>query len=316
MKDTLFEIINKSNRVMIAGHINPDGDCIGACFALGYYIKNNYEGKDVSIYLEKIPEKYKFIGDQEFLASNAKSQKNDLFIALDCGDIERLGEVKNIYSKASITFNIDHHISNTYFGQYNIIKDVSSTCEILFDLFDIDKITKKIAQALYTGIIFDTGLFKHSNTTEETLKITSKLITYKFNFSEIIDKVFFQKSFEQNQLLGLALLNSHKIFCANKIIVYSFLTLGDFIDCNASQEDTEGIIDQLRVTKDAEVVFFLYAMDKNHYKVSLRSGEMVDVSKIAKYFGGGGHNKASGCTLVGNKEDIIFKIINKIKEQL
>jgi phosphoesterase RecJ-like protein len=315
MKNKLFEAVENNKSILIAGHMHPDGDCIGACLALGQYIKSNYKDKDIDIYLENIPDVYDYLSGQELIRTSLEDKAYDLFIALDCGDKMRLGEAVQLFDKASSTFNIDHHISNPAFAEMNVVAlEASSTCEIIYELLNPVFINKQIAEALYTGIIFDTGIFKHSSTTKRTLEIAGELIEYNFNFSSIIDRVFFEKTYGQNQLLGKALLNSQ--LALDDRCIYSFITQKDLEENLKASKDTDGIIDQLRVTQGVLMAFFLYEDAPNHYKMSLRANDKINVCTVAQYFGGGGHTKASGCSVDGELEDIIQKVIELVDQQL
>ena len=207
-----------------------------------------------------------------------------------------------------------HHISNDGFGDfYKIDPQASATCEVLCQIFEEDKISKECAQCLYTGIVHDTGVFKHSNTTRKTMEYAGMLLEKGVSTTKIIDETFYQKTFVQNQLLGKALLKS-QLYADGQIII-SNLSEQDFEELHASTSDSDGIIDQLRITKGVEAAIFLYPIE-NGYKVSMRSNEKVKVSEIAKTHGGGGHIRAAGCSMKGTLKDIQSMIISEITEQL
>ena len=166
---------------------------------------------------------------------------------------------------------------------------------------------------LYTGIVHDTGVFKHSNTTRKTMEYAGMLLEKGVSTTKIIDETFYQKTFVQNQLLGKALLKS-QLYADGQIII-SNLSEQDFEELHASTSDSDGIIDQLRITKGVEAAIFLYPIE-NGYKVSMRSNEKVKVSEIAKTHGGGGHIRAAGCSMKGTLKDIQSTIISEITEQL
>lgn len=215
---------------------------------------------------------------------------------------------------AKTLIGIDHHISNDGFGDfYKIDPQASATCEVLCQIFEEDKISKECAQCLYTGIVHDTGVFKHSNTTRKTMEYAGMLLEKGVSTTKIIDETFYQKTFVQNQLLGKALLKS-QLYADGQIII-SNLSEQDFEELHASTSDSDGIIDQLRITKGVEAAIFLYPIE-NGYKVSMRSNEKVKVSEIAKTHGGGGHIRAAGCSMKGTLKDIQSTIISEITEQL
>lgn len=210
---------------------------------------------------------------------------------------------------------MDHHISNQGFGDLKIIDaDASSTCEILCDIFDEKKISFDTAQCLYLGIVHDTGVFKHSNTTRKVMEIAGRLIEKGVRPDFIIDETFYKKTYIQNQILGRALMES--ILLLDGKIIFSVIKQKDMKFYGIESDDLDGIIDQLRVTEGVECALFLYEKAEGQFKVSLRSNGKVDVRKIAENFGGGGHIKAAGCTVEGNVRDIVNNITPFIEQQI
>lgn len=312
----ILQEIEDAKSIGISGHVRPDGDCIGSCVALYNYLINNSREKEIDVYLEMVPDSFSFLKDTDKINVNYNKEIiYDLFISLDCGSLDRLGLAEKYFNEAKRTINIDHHISNTLFAKENhLIPEASSTCEVLFDLFEEDKIDYFTAEALYLGIVHDTGVFKHSNTTKKTMTIAGKLIDKGILFSKIIDESFFQKTYVQNQILGRCLLESMLILDGKCIISTLSKTVMEFY--GATSEDLDGIIDQLRITQGVEVAIFIYEVDNLVFKVSMRSNEQVNVNKIATYFGGGGHIKAAGTTMHGNKYDVINNLTTHIESQL
>ncbi|MDF2943755.1 MAG: hypothetical protein K0S01_2613 [Herbinix sp.] len=311
--------ISGAKKIAIAGHIRPDGDCIGSCTALYLYLKLNKEELEidkVDVYLEPFGNEFRILaGADEIMHTYESEELYDIFISLDCGSLDRLGNALKFYNTAKKTINIDHHISNQSFGKVNhVVADASSTCEVLFTLMDEKLITKEIAEALYVGIIHDTGVFKHSNTSEKTMNIAGKLISKGIDFSELIDESFYSKTYIQNQILGRCLMESILVLHGRVVVGTINRKMLDFYE--ASSSDLDGIIDQLRVTKGTEVAIFIYETDLQEYKVSMRSNGEVNVSKIAVYFGGGGHIKAAGCTMKGSLHDVINNLTPHIEAQL
>lgn len=312
----ILDKIQCSKKVGIGGHIRPDGDCVGSCMALYHYLSKMYPDKQIDVYLEFVPEYFSFLSDvHKIKNSNFIDDTHDIFISLDCGSTDRLGPAEEYFKNAKSTINIDHHISNTMFGQENhVVTNASSTCEVLFSLFEEERIDKDVAEALYLGMIHDTGVFKHSNTSQHTMEIAGKLISKGIEFSKIIDETFYEKTYTQNQILGRCLLES--ILVLDKRCILSTISKKVMDFYYASPKDLDGIIDQLRVTQGIEVAIFIYEMETQEYKVSMRSNNYVDVSKIAVYFGGGGHVRAAGCTMKGSIYDVINNLTQHIEAQL
>ena len=312
----LNNILGEASRIAIGGHVRPDGDCVGSCMGLYQYLKENYKDRRIDVYLEEIPQAYRCIeATKDIKHELPENTKYDLFICLDCGDKERLGFSALLLEQAVRTCCIDHHISNTEFADFNyIVPDASSTSELIYNLLDEEKITLGVAEALYLGIVHDTGVFQYSCTAPETMEAAANLMRKGINASEIIEKTFYEKTFAQNQILGRALFESF-LFMDGKCIV-SYITQRMMEFHGVTPKDLEGIVSQLRVTKGVEVAVLLYETAPHEYKVSLRASGDVDVSRIAQYFGGGGHKKAAGVTMKGTVHDVINNLSGQIHLQL
>lgn len=300
----------------IGGHIRPDGDCVGSTLGLYAYIKKNFPEIKVDLYLQPIAEKFKFLKyADEIISSNEKDAEYDLFILLDSSDKDRLGEFEKYFNHAARTLCIDHHISNNKFATDNIVYPMaSSASEVLYDLLEETRIDYDVACALYLGIVHDSGVFKYSNTSAHTMNIAGKLIELKIPFTQIIDNTFYTRTYVQNQILGRALLESILFFDGKCLFSVIKREIMEFY--NITNKDLDGIVEQLRITKGVECAIFLYEVEELEYKVSLRSNEIVDVSEIATYFGGGGHIRAAGFNMKGNMYDVINNISEQIEKQL
>ncbi len=316
MSIVLTEILKGKRSVAISGHIRPDGDCVGSCMGLYLYLKENFSDMKTDVYLEPVADCYKIIRGTEEIKHECEVQKRyDLFICLDCGDKARLGFSAPLFENAGQTLCIDHHVSNDAFADFNhIVPDASSTSELVYHLLDDAKISISCAEALYMGIAHDTGVFQYSCTSPETMEAAANLMRKGIKADEIIEKSYFEKSYVQNQILGKALLESMMIL--DKRAIVSYVSQKDLRFFEAVPSDLEGIVSQLRQTAGVEVAIFLYEMELHTYKVSLRSKGSVDVSKIAKYFGGGGHVRAAGVTMKGTVHDVINNICGQIALQL
>ncbi|NLP34642.1 MAG: bifunctional oligoribonuclease/PAP phosphatase NrnA [Clostridiales bacterium] len=317
--EKIVEQIINARKIAIAGHIRPDGDCIGSCTALYQYLKRNqnrFGFEKVDMYLEPFSNEFRILNATDEASHNCQVDEiYDLFISLDCASVDRLGNAIKYFNSARKTLNIDHHISNTNFADVNhVVADASSTSEVVFTLLEEEEITKEIASSLYVGIIHDTGVFKHSNTTEKTMNIAGKLISKGIDSSRLINDTFYAKTYIQNQVLGRCLMESDLIL-DGKIIVSS-INRKTMELYQAATTDLEGIVDQLRVTKGVEVAIFMYETNENEFKISMRSNGKVNVSKIAIHFGGGGHVQAAGCTMNGLPTDILNNLTPHIEAQL
>lgn len=312
----LSRMLKMADTIAIGGHIRPDGDCIGSCMGLSRYIKENYSDKTVDVYLEEIPEKFRFIKETENIRHEVCDGNNyDLFICLDCGDIERLGFSGTLFENAEHTLCIDHHVSNQGFAQENhIVPDASSTSELVYYLLDKERVSVDVAEALYVGIAHDTGVFQYSCTSPSTMRAAAALLETGLNAPKIIRDTYYEKTYAQHQVLGRALLESI-MFLDGKCIA-SYIRAREMRFFDVDRSDLDGIASQMRNTKGVEVAIFMDEIRPNVYKVSLRSGDRVDVSVIAQYFGGGGHKRAAGFTLTGTPYDVINNLSGQIELQL
>lgn len=301
----------------IAGHIRPDGDCVGSCLAVYNYVVTYYPEVEAHIYLDPIPHIFDFLSRaQDIVPAPKETDAYDLFIALDCGDEGRLGPAFPIFQKAKDTVCVDHHVSNQSFAEENVIvPDASSTCELVYELLPKERITREIAECIYVGIIHDTGVFQYSCTSPRTMVIAGELMGRGIDFPRIVDETFFKKSFVQNQIMGQALINS-RLFLDGRCVA-SVLTQKEMASYHAAPRHLEGIVSQLRVTKGVEVAVFLYENTDGTYKASLRASGDVNVAEIALKYGGGGHVKAAGATLSGKSpQEMVEELVADIEKQL
>lgn len=311
----LPDILDGVKSVAITGHVNPDGDCIGSCFGLYNYILDNYKDIKADVYLQIPGEDFSFISHIEDIKEEPIDKIYDVFFVMDCSSKDRFEPFIEMFDKAAKRVCIDHHVKKESFAEEAlIIPGASSTCEVLYSILDEDKISKAVAECIYTGIIHDTGVFKYSCTSKDTMAIAGKMMAKGIDYSDIIDNSFYKKTYVQNQILGRALLESILFFDGRCIFSAISKSTMDFYNVNSKQ--MSGIIEQLRLTEGVEVAILLYQSGINEYKVSLRSKKYVDVCKIATYFGGGGHVKAAGCTMQGTVHDIINNLGAQIELQI
>lgn len=302
--------------VAILGHIHPDGDCVGSCLATYNYIATYYPKIRVDVYLEPIPNIFKFLQGADRIHHTCDINRTyDLCIVQDCGDLGRLGEAVIYFRSAGKTICIDHHISNESFADENyVFADVSSTSELIYDLIGNKKIAKDIAECIYVGMVHDTGVFQFSSTTAKTMNIAGKLMEAGIDFTKIIDDTFYTKTYDQNRILGQVLINS-RLYLDGKCIVGT-VTKPQMKEYNVLPKHLDGIVNQLRVTKGVEVALFLYENKEGGYKASMRSNGQVDVAAIAGGFGGGGHVRAAGADMEGTLPEVVSKICIEIQNQL
>lgn len=316
----VLEECKGSKRIGISGHIRPDGDCVSSCLAMYRYLKKNLpEETYIKIYLQTPPKDFQELaGFEEILSDFPEEDIFDVFFMLDCG-IERLGEAEKYAQTAKKRINVDHHISNPGTGELNYIQpQVGSASELVYDLIvdesGEDALDRELAEIIYTGIIHDTGVFQYSNTSQKTMEIGGKLISYGFNFSRLIEETFYQKTYMQAQVLGRALMESIR-FLDEKCIV-SCIDKRQMEFYGANSKDFEGIVNQLRNIAGVHCAIFMYETGTLEYRASLRSDEKVNVAAVAGFFGGGGHARAAGCDMKGTFHDCVNNLSLHIEEEL
>ena len=312
----LKEVMRGAESVAILGHVRPDGDCIGSCLALYNYIETYFPEIEAKVYLQDFMPEFLMLKNADKIEHDYSEDKVfDICFSLDSADKARHGEYIKYFDTAKKTVGIDHHISNQGFAQEHlIISDASATAEIMYELIGKDHLTKEIAECLYLGIAHDTGVFQYSNASPKTFRAVADLLETGIDGSKIVDETFYQKSYVQNRILGKTLMES-VLLMEGKVIV-GVVSLEDMSVYGVTPKALDGIVSQLRYTRGVEVAIFLYELEQYRYKVSMRSNGKVDVSKVAGYFGGGGHVKAAGCEISGTYDDIINHLTIHIEVQL
>lgn len=315
--ESFLDIKNKimeSKKILITAHVNPDGDAIGAGLALLSGIEKFNKNCEVKFVLQdKTPDRVKFLELEKRAEMYDADKKYDIEIAIcvDSATLTRIGDVEKAI-KNIFTINIDHHISNPEYGDINYVENVSSTSEIIYKFLkflDVE-IDINIGEALYTGLVNDTGNFKHDNVTEETFKMAGDLVKIGVNNSKIVREFLNTKSMAAIKFLGQAMYEMK--FDEKKKLAYFYLSNEDFMKNGGRKEDTEEIVENLVSYEKAEVSLFLREDTTGVIKGSMRSKHDIDVNAIAGIFGGGGHRKASGFTSELPAEEIVRIILEKL----
>ena len=305
-----------ASRIAITGHVRPDGDCVGSCLALYQYLQKKMPQARVQVYLERPGEIYQCIKGCDKIDSQCEdTDPYDVVVVLDSVPERMMEPAKKLYDMARKTINIDHHISNE--GACDIfwvVPDASSTAELIYELIDKEALDADLAMAIYIGIIHDTGVFQYSNTSPRTMEIGANLIRYGFDFPKLILETFYQRTYLQSQVLGRVLLESIRFMDGTCIVSCLDRKIMDFYE--VEHGDLDGIVNHLRNIKGIHCAIFMYQTGVLEYKVSLRSDEWVDVSRVAAFFGGGGHMRAAGCNMKGTFHDCVNNLSLHIKEQM
>lgn len=313
-----IDLVKKSNNIFIASHINPDGDNMGSSLALALALKK-INKNIVVLKSDIIPTDFTFLPGIDLIKKyDDKLGDVDLFIALDCGDKDRLGENKSLIESAKKVINIDHHISNTNFGDINVVNPkAAATGELVYHFIKQMNIEldKDISTNIYTAINTDTGSFKYESVSSDTHRIVADLLDIGIDKTDININLYENMSFTRMKLF-IKSLTTLETFNDGKIAVIE-VTQDMLKETGASLEDSEGIISFIRKLSTVEAACILKELKKEDIKISLRTKRYLDASSICNKFNGGGHKRAAGCTIYKNieeaKELIVKSIIESIK---
>ena len=313
----ILEELKDCRTIGISGHENPDGDCVGACMGLALFLRKMMPGARVDVFLETLREElYNNIPGADTIITNFRTDIEcyDAFIILDTASDRILG-AKAMFDRAEKTINIDHHVSNPGTGTVNYVNGSSSSaCELVWDVLEEERTDARIAQALYVGMVTDTGVFRYSNTSEKTMVKAGRLLRFGFDHARIIREVFFEKTFLQHKLMGIGL-GQARLYLDGLLIV-SEIDYDTMQANHATKNDLEGIASEMVLTEGVDCALFLHGSGPDESRVSLRSNNIVDVARIARLFDGGGHVRASGCTIHGDSSPALEKMIEAAREQL
>jgi phosphoesterase RecJ-like protein len=315
MINEIIKAINEGQNILITAHVRLDGDAVGSELAL--YLMLKELGKKVLVYnQDRTPERYRFLPAANNIVHNINNvEQYDTGIILDCSDLTRCGDEAEKIVKIKKLINIDHHVSNNGFCSLKMLDaQASSTGELLFRLMQEMKfkMSKDICTNLYAAIITDTGNFRYSNTTKETFRAAENLVANGANPQWISENIYESDSPARLKLLAKAL-ETLSLDLKNKVGSL-VVTQKALQETGASWELTEGFVDIPRTVRGIEVSVLYTQRGDNNYKLSLRSKADVNVEKVAKKFGGGGHIHASACWIKGDIESIKSRVIEAIRE--
>jgi phosphoesterase RecJ-like protein len=315
MINEIITAINEGQNFLITAHVRLDGDAVGSELAL--YLMLKELGKKVLVYnQDHTPERYRFLPAANNIVHNINNvEQYDTGIILDCSDLTRCGDEAEKIVKIKKLINIDHHVSNNGFCSLKMLDaQASSTGELLFRLMQEMKfkMSKDICTNLYAAIITDTGNFRYSNTTKETFWAAENLVANGADPQWISENIYESDSPARLKLLAKAL-ETLSLDLKNKVGSL-VVTQKAIQETGASWELTEGFVDIPRTVRGIEVAVLYTQRGDNNYKLSLRSKADVNVEKVAKKFGGGGHIHAAACWIKGDIESIKSRVIEAIRE--
>ncbi len=312
ISQSILQSIEEAKSILLISHKKPDCDTLGSNLALHQLLKE--KNKKVSSFcLDPVPEYLEFMPYSHKIKNDHLMfrKKYDLIIVLDSGSLEYAG-VKHLIDSMSYIpkiINVDHHASNPHYGNINlVIKDASSTCEIIHRLFNDWNIqyNQEIAENLACGLITDTGGFKNPATTYQCLISAGELNKKGANIFKITNRTLNNTNINNLKLWGIAFSRIEKI--KKYDLIYTYLTKQDFINCKANKNDTEGLVNFLHIIKEGKITMVLQEGENKDIKGSLRTTSNINLSKLAQALGGGGHEKAAGFTLQGKLEYVKNKL--------
>ena len=315
MFEKIIKRVENAEKIGIFSHINPDGDAMGSSYSLKLALEKM--GKKAEVFLLPNPDR----GAEEIILGkesvNIKLEDCDLLISVDCADIKRLGEFEGYFKNHNNTIAIDHHITHHEFADETVVRDLSSCCELMMDLYAQMnvRLTKEIAHNLYIGIVSDTGNFKYSCATADTMRAAAVLKETGIDGAAISKRMFDTKSLEYYKLMRTALDNI-KTYEDGKIAVL-YLSEEDFNNANIDEGGAVGIVALPTSIEGVQAGVYIRERNKGEFKISLRSVDLIDVALIAEHLGGGGHIRASGYSVTGKSvEEIVQEVLAEIKKQL
>ncbi|HEV7927464.1 MAG TPA: DHH family phosphoesterase [Verrucomicrobiae bacterium] len=315
--DSIIQTIDQSHSICVAGHVRPDGDCIGS--QIGLSLALHKLGKNVSCWNEDImPQKYAFLDPGHLWQKPDGQRKFDLVICTDCASFERLGKVGPAAERRKSLINIDHHESNTRYGDMNWISArEASTGELIFRLLQTARwpITPAIADCLFTAVSTDTGSFQYSTTQPVTYHTAGELVRLGAHVETICHEVY--QSFSLSRVRLLKHVYNHFHLAHHDQIAYLWLKQKDFARTGADRSDTEGLIDHIRAIEPVVVAVVFEEVGPDLTRLSLRSkSPNIDVNAIAGQFGGGGHIAAAGARIPGKPLSVQRRVIAAVKKAL
>jgi len=313
------KFIEQHDDFLVVSHIQPDGDAASSTYAMGWLLTQ--VGKTFTMMNEgAMPSKFSYLWGSDQVLDFSKeipSRRYKTIISVDCADFSRIGRVSTLFDEQAQLLNVDHHPTNDRFGSCHLIKhDAAATVQILYDLAIHMNISLNLAigDCIYTGLLTDTGGFRYSNTSPEVMQIGATLLALGVQGSEIAEQVLERVTYSQIVLLQKAL--STLSFAHERKLAWLAVSIADLESTGASSEDLDGLVNYPRNVEGVEVGMLFKEKAPGVIKVSLRSSGLVDVAAIAQSLGGGGHVRASGCTIQGTIEEAVARMVQEVGSKL
>lgn len=317
--DEILKEIKNAKSIVILTHESPDGDAVGSALAMKLIVQKL--GKTVDVIIPEYSRMYNFLPGVDEIKQDSVVENYDLAISVDCATLKRIAK-REYFENANKTIVIDHHGSNNMYGDLNYVNPVSpACCEILagiIEYFEMD-ISKDIGTCIMTGIITDTGGFRHIGINPETFEFTANLMRKGVDIPDIYKRTLNTKT-KANFELTKRVLSRMELLEDGKV-TFTYITNQDELEVNAEPGDHEGLVEIGRDIEGVEVSIFIRQKENENgseeaYKASLRSSSNVNVSDVCMMFGGGGHPRAAGALVKGNVEQVKDKIMKEVRKKL
>ena len=313
----ILEFIRHHDNFLISAHLNADGDAIASVCATNILLNSFGKNSRMILHDQSFDSRFGYLKNFKKIESynERRSGYFNAAIILDVPGLKRLGDVVNLLPDRSKIIKIDHHPSEDDFAILNMVDvHASSTTQLIYEIIgqsDV-KIDRSMAQAIYTGIVYDTGRFSFSNTTARDMYICGRMIELGVDPAQITNRIFFENSFQALRTIGEGLANMESHLKGEVNVIYL-----NYREMNNNQQgEIEELANYSVAIRGGQVGLFIREIKPGFHKVSFRSKGKVDVNRVAKKFSGGGHTRAAGCRIDGEKTEILKKILAEIKKQL
>jgi phosphoesterase RecJ-like protein len=322
--NAIADALREHDRFLVVTHENPDGDALGSM--LGATLGLRELGKDVLMYLAgtaPLPAEYGFMPLEEVLREVPADADERVLLAVDCANERRIGQDASVVEQAALVVDVDHHHDNSRFGDVNlVVADASSTAEIVHDVLATlgARLTPEMAEALYIGLVTDTGRFQYRTTSPEALRLAARLVEAGTDVHKVFERVF--ESVQLGKLLLLGRVIEHTVPYYGGRLLVSHVSREDLALVEGDEATTEGLIDHLRAVEGVQVAGLIREQVPlpdgtiTPNRVSLRSRGLIDVSQVARKSAGGGHKQAAGFSHPGTIDDIREFIVAEVAAQL
>ena len=313
--EEIAKVIKEYERFAITSHLGPEGDSIGSQLALRLVLQH-LNKETVMVNRDEVPYNLRFLpGADKMLKPQELRSSFKVWLVVDCGDISRVGEeIQHLLKQSELIINIDHHLSNPGFGQINYVKPVASACQLIYELARHlgVRISKELADCIYTGIVADTDSFRNANVSHDVFQTAAELLAYGADSRRIAINLYERRQWSELKLMSYVLANAQLI----DGIIWSAISKEVFAQTGTSVNETERLVDELRAIEGIEVAVLFKELDNGKVKVSFRAKDRFSVDGIARAFGGGGHEKAAGCLIVGKVADVEAQVLAELKKRL